>query len=263
MRDAERSNPERGHLSVVIPAFNEASHLPATLSRLRAVGGARIEIIVADGGSTDATVALARARGAVVVNAPRGRGPQMNAGAAVATGDTLLFLHADTLLPEVFVEQINTVLARPGTAAGAFRLRIDGDSWRYRLIEWAVQRRGVRRGLPYGDQGLFMSAATFRGVGGFPQWPLLEDVDLVRRLGRVGRVRLADASVVTSDRGWAGRGPWRTTLVNQTCLGAYRLGIDPHRIARWRRWCLCSRRVARSSTAHSVGLTGPVQSPSA
>ncbi|MEO1235157.1 MAG: TIGR04283 family arsenosugar biosynthesis glycosyltransferase [Planctomycetota bacterium] len=255
MPEPARTSAKRPRLSVVIPTFDEAARLPATLDRLRrCAGDTAYEVIVADGGSTDATAALARAGGAALVRSPRGRGPQMNAGAAAAAGDTLLFLHADTRPPEDFVTQIAAVLTRPGTAAGAFRLRIDGTSWRYRLIEWAVQQRSRWRGLPYGDQGLFVSAATFRRVGGFPDWPLLEDVDLVRRLGRVGRVRLADASVATSDRGWAGRGPWRTTAVNQCCLLAYRCGVSPRAIARWRRWCLGVS--PHTASAHAVSHTG-------
>ena len=193
---------------------------------------------MADGGSDDATEAVARSAGARVVRSAPGRGTQMNAGAAAATGDTLLFLHADTLPPEGFADYIDETLDLSGTAAGAFRLRIDERRWRYRLVEWGVYARCRFRCVPYGDQGLFIRRRVFEAAGGFPDWPLLEDVELLRRLRGAGAVRLAPAAATTSARGWRRRGVWRTTAVNQACLMAYRWGVDPHRIADWRRGCL-------------------------
>lgn len=221
-----------GHgLSVIIPAYNESASLPRLLDALAAE---RCEVIVSDGGSDDGSRDIACTHGVQAIQSMRGRGVQMNAGAAAARGDQLLFLHADTLPPEGFPKLIDRALASPGTVAGAFRLRIDAAGRAYRMIERAVNRRSRRRQLPYGDQGLFMTAGTFEGVGGFPDWPAMEDYELVHRLRRLGAITLTDEAATTSPRGWARRGWLQTTLLNQACVAAYRLGVAPGTIARWR-----------------------------
>ncbi len=218
-------------VSAIIPALNEAACLPALLDRLRAA--ASVETIVVDGGSRDGTPDIARARGAVVLSSAPGRGRQMNAGPAAATGSILLFLHADTVPPDGFDRIACRVLAVPGTACGVFRLRVGAPSAAFRLLEGLVQVRSRLLGLPYGDQALFVRADIFRRAGGFPEIPILEDVALVRRLRRLGRVAVVPQAVVTSPRRWEALGIARTTLVNQGILVAGALGISPTRLAGW------------------------------
>ena len=218
-------------LSVIIPALNEEKTIAHTLERVR--GGSVWEVIVASGRSTDRTREIARAFGATVVESAPGRGPQLAAGVAAATGDTLLFLHADTSLPLGFDDYIISVLDLPGVSAGAFRLVIDGEGRALRLIERLVNWRSRVRQMPYGDQAIFVPVDVLRAAGGVPDMPVMEDYVLIRRLRRMGRIGIAPAAVVTSARRWLGRGVWRTTMCNQLCVAAYRLGVSPARIVRW------------------------------
>jgi rSAM/selenodomain-associated transferase 2 len=220
-------------LSVIIPTLNEEQTIGHTLDRIRC--GRVWEVIVVDGGSSDRTVAIARARGATVVESPADRGRQLTVGASMATGDTLLFLHADTSLPLRFDEYIHNALDQPDVCAGAFRLRIDGEGRSFRLIEKMVSFRSRVRQMPYGDQAIFVRANVFHEIGGFPDVPIMEDYVLIRRLRRIGRIEIAPASVVTSARRWIKHGVWRTTLNNQIYIAAYWLGVPPGRIARGRR----------------------------
>ena len=219
-------------ISVIIPALDEERHLPATLASVS--GDEGVEVIVVDGQSTDATRAVARRAAARVYAVPRGRARQMNAGAAVATGEYLLFLHADTRLPAGFAGHVRRTLARPGIVAGAFDLTIDGPHWSMRVLERLVKFRSRRLRMPYGDQAIFLQTATFRAVGGFPELEIMEDFELVRRLRRQGRIALVAAPVVTSARRWRGEGLLRTTFVNQCILAGHLLGISSARLARWR-----------------------------
>ena len=223
--------PPPARLSVIIPTWNEESTLGPTLERLRPESVS--EVIVVDGGSHDATRTIARSHGAKWLEVARGRGCQMNRGAAAATGDLLLFLHADTLVPNDFHKHIAEVLARPGVSAGAFRLGIDAPGRSLRMIERVVYYRSRFLQMPYGDQAIFLTADMFHRVGGFRDWPILEDYALVRRLKRMGRVKIASSSVLTSARRWMDYGIWRTTLCNQACLVAHFFGASPTRIARW------------------------------
>ncbi len=220
-------------ISVVIPALNEARQLPAVLDTIHAANST--EVIVVDGGSADGTAEAAEAKGARVVNANPGRSHQLNCGAAVATGPLLLFLHADTRLPEGFDYAIRQTLAQPGVVAGAFRLAIDGPGRGLRWVEWGVNLRSCLLQMPYGDQGIFLKAEVFHSLGGFPDLPMMEDFELVRRLRKMGRVALAPSTVVTSDRRWRTLGIWRTTLANQIMIVGYVLGINPQKLARWYR----------------------------
>ena len=223
-------------LSVIIPTFNEERTIGHTLDRVR--GGSAWEVIVVDGQSTDRTCEIARVHGAMVVQSSPGRGRQLAVGASIATGDTLLFLHADTLLPLGFDDYIFRVLDRPGVCAGAFRLLIDSEGWPFRLIERMVNFRSRVRQMPYGDQAIFVRANVFHEAGGFPDLPIMEDYALIRRLRRIGRIEIAPATVLTSARRWTKHGVWRTTLLNQVCIAAYWLGVPASRIARWReRFC--------------------------
>ncbi|MFQ5430324.1 MAG: TIGR04283 family arsenosugar biosynthesis glycosyltransferase [Phycisphaerae bacterium] len=220
-------------LSVIIPTINEEAHLARTLRR--ATASPVEEVVVVDGGSRDRTREIAASFGARVIMAEPGRARQMNAGAAAATGGALLFLHADTQLPDAFPQIVAGVLSRPGVSAGAFRLQIESGRRSLRLVESLVALRGWAFGMPYGDQALFLMAATFRQVGGFPDVPVMEDFELIRRLRRLGRVRIARAAVTTSARRWLRHGVVRTTLLNQACVAARLAGISPDRIASWRR----------------------------
>ena len=224
------SGPRR--LSVIIPTFNEEKTIGHTLDRVR--GGCVWEVIVVDGQSTDRTREIARAHGATVVESPPSRGRQLTLGASIATGDTLLFLHADTSLPWGFDDYVFRALEQPGVCAGAFRLLIDDEARSFRLIERMVNFRSRIRQMPYGDQAIFVRADVFREAGGFPDMPIMEDYALIRRLRRMGRIEIAPATVVTSARRWIKHGVWRTTLRNQIYIAAYWMGVPPARIARWR-----------------------------
>ncbi len=218
-------------LSVIVPVLNEATALESLLPALQAA--APLEILVADGGSTDGTAALVERHGARLITAPRGRARQMNAAAAVARGEFLLFLHADTLPPADFPERIARTLS-PSIAAGAFRFALRESIPGGRWIETLTRLRGSLLSLPYGDQGLFLRRSLFEALGGFADWPLLEDVDLVQRLRRLGRIRLATASAPTSARRWQRDGVLRTFLRHQLILAGYRLGVPPAKLAEWR-----------------------------
>ncbi len=220
-------------ISIIIPALNESETLGRCLQRLVSVRD--VEVIVADGGSTDSTIDTARAHGATTLHAAPGKASQMNAGAQKAQGDILLFLHADTELPQGFADRARDALSLPGIAAGAFRLAIDGNDFGLRIIERLVNFRAVFLQMPYGDQGIFMTAENFAAVGGFPDLPIMEDFELVRRLKRKGRIRILQMAAKTSARRWQRLGVMRTTLVNQAIILGYLLGVDPKRLAKWYR----------------------------
>ncbi|KAK1858754.1 hypothetical protein I4F81_001355 [Pyropia yezoensis] len=220
---AETALPPRLALSIVVPTLNEAATIGATLRHALSVAAApaSIELLVVDGGSSDATAAAAAAAGARVLAVRGGpRAAQLNAGAAAAAGRTLLFLHADTALPAAYDAHVAGALAGPRVAAGAFRLGINGDGFPLRLVEAAANVRSRVLGLPYGDQAPFMRRATFLGpLGGFDAGlPFMEDFALMRRARRVGRVVLAPAAVATSARRWETLGVLRTTLMNQAII---------------------------------------------
>ena len=222
---------DRPRISVIIPALNEASHLDGILSALQ--GARNTETIVVDGGSCDGTDSRALDRGALLVRSEAGRAPQMNAGAQAATGEILLFLHADTRLPGRFDEQVREILARPIVAAGAFRLRIDGNRRAFRFIEWMVNLRSRWLQMPYGDQAIFLRSDMFHRLGGFPELPIMEDFEFIRRLRRHGKIAIAPATVTTSARRWEMLGPWRTTWINQRIILGYHLGMSPDTLAKW------------------------------
>lgn len=224
------TTPATLHISIIIPTLNEEQNLGRLLDTLQAYQG--LEIIVADGGSIDHTLDIARNHGVRVVSSPAGRGCQQNEGAEKSSTDILLFLHCDSRLPDSFPELVHAVLNQPGTAAGSFRLHIDAAGYAYRLIEWGANVRSRLLGLPYGDQALFVRKNTFAEAGGFPDQPLLEDLKLVCRLRRLGKIGIAPAPVTTSARRWQRLGVFRTTLVNQVILAGYLLGIKPEKLAR-------------------------------
>lgn len=218
-------------ISVIIPTLNEESNIANTLATV--MGFDNVEIIVVDGGSTDRTVEIACAHDATVLSGPGGKAAQMNLGALAARGEFLVFLHADTLLPEGWVDHVYRELQRQGVVAGAFRLRIDCNRWSMRLIELLANFRSRRLGMPYGDQAIFIKADIFRAVGRFVNQPIMEDFELMRRLSKSGKVSIAPAAILTSARRWEKRGIWATTLINQVIIVAYSLGISPKLLARF------------------------------
>jgi len=220
-------------LSVIIPTLNEAAGLGSVLTRVGTANG--IEVIVADGGSTDATREIAAGTGATVLNVSGGRAAQLNAGAAVAQGRCLLFLHADTYLPDSYGRVIREALDQPAVVAGAFRFRTDGAGWPMRVVEWGTNVRSRLLGWPYGDQGLFLEKRVFDEIGGFADLPIMEDFDLVRRLRRRGKVTTVSAAVVTSARRWRRLGALGTVLRNQLMILGFWVGIAPERLARFYR----------------------------
>lgn len=218
-------------LSIIIPTLNEAEHILLTLTRIPKTPF--VEVLVADGGSHDGTPELATSWGAKVLPSSPGRACQMNTAARQAKGELLLFLHADTHLPEKFAEQICRILSRPETSAGAFQLKFDPPLPGLGVIEWLANWRSRVWQMPYGDQALFLRAERFKTLGGFAEIPFLEDVDLVRRLRRQGPIVIAPVPAITSSRRWKNSGVLKTTLKNQIILAAYWAGISPYRLARW------------------------------
>lgn len=220
-------------ISVIIPVLNDAEALDLALGSTQDYTG--VECIVVDGGSSDESAEVAQSRGVKVLHSPPGRARQMNAGAEVAEGRFLLFLHADTRLPEGFDGHVRQILTGSGVAAGAFQLQIDAPSARLRLIEKAANWRSRYLQMPYGDQAIFLRKELFREMGGFPDLPIMEDFQLIRRLQGEGRIVIAPAAVVTSARRWKKLGALRTTLLNQLMILGFYLGFEPARLARWYR----------------------------
>lgn len=223
-----------GRISVIIPTLNETACIEATLKPLLGANPVG-EVIVVDAGSVDGTAEKARACGAKVIATSPGRAHQMNAGAAEATGSILVFLHADTHLPDRSQHFVRDALRKPGVAAGAFQFRLDGDGRGYRVLEWLTNWRARSLQMPYGDQALFMKAETFKAIGGFPELPIMEDFEMVRRLKRRGRICIVHAHAITSTRRWKKRGILKATLVNQFIIVGYYLGVPPRILARWYR----------------------------
>lgn len=220
-------------LSVVIPCWNDAPALRAILSALRDMRGIH-EIIVADATTRDECRALAAAAGAKVAHCPRpNRGAQMNAGAHLATGDTLLFQHADTDLTQPHLDALHTALSDPRTIGGAFHRRYDGRHAGLGWMQHITRAWNTHGGTLYGDQSIFIRRAAFQQLGGFAEIPLMEDVEFSRRLRRVGHTVVLDPPIATSPRHHQRRGAWRTTARNATMLALFRLGICPHRLHAW------------------------------
>lgn len=219
-----------GLLTVIIPALNEESSIGETARSALATDG--VEVLVVDGGSSDRTVAVAAEAGCRVVVANRGRSRQMNAGAALARGEILLFLHADTRLPDRFAEYVRTCMSGPAIA-GAFRLQFDSSNMALRCVAWGANQRSRYCQLPYGDQAIFLRAETFYRIGGYRNWPTFEDYELATCLRKMGNIDLLPVAAISSARRQIKVGIAKSVLLNQMSILAYQLGASPHRIAQW------------------------------
>lgn len=225
----EAEEAECGSVSVIVPARNEAQQIAATLAS--AMAGAPLELIVVDGGSRDETVARSRQAGATVLFSSAGRARQMNAGAVKARGAILLFLHADTLLPPGYCSAATDIFRDPGVAGAAFRFALAETFFGGKIIDWSTNLRSRWLQRPYGDQGLMIRRALFEELGGFPDLPILEDYEMVRRLRKCGRIKTSKLAAVTSGRRWRRLGFVRTTLINKRVILGYRLGWPIERLA--------------------------------
>ena len=239
-------------VSIIIPVLNEAPRLPALLAHLAPLRD-RAEVIVVDGGSADGSGEAARALGwPRLVEAPRGRGRQMNAGAAAAGGEVLLFLHADARLPAGALEDIRAALADARVVGGRFDVRLDGPRPIYRAVEALMNLRSRWTGIWTGDQAIFVRRTVFERLHGYADIPLMEDVEFSRRLKRAGRGACLRSRVLASARKWEREGPLRTIALMWALRFLYMLGASPaglHRLYYYRR--------PSAPSLGSPGQTGP------
>lgn len=217
-------------VSVIIPTLNEADRVAGAIASARQQGDC--EIIVADGESSDRTRDAATGADCVI-GAPRGRALQQNAAAKVATGDVLLFLHADCRLMPGALESMHQALADESCVGGCFRQSIASPRYKYRLVERGNALRVQLWKWAYGDQGIFVRRQTFNRLGGFPELALMEDLFFIKRLKREGRVVLLDAEIEVSPRRWEKNGVVRQTLRNWAWLTLVHCGLSPNRLAGW------------------------------
>lgn len=215
-------------ISVIMPILNEAKILEKTLSQLQPELKSH-ELIVVDGGSTDASVGIAKKYGRVITS-ERGRAKQLNAGAAAATGEILIFLHADIWLESGALTAVVAALSS-GYVGGGFRQKIDGKCFLYRLIEIAGDIRGKYLKVFYGDSGIFLTRTDFEKIGGFPDVPIMEEMEFSRDLQRLGKTTLLTPYIHISPRRWEARGIVRTTLNNWLITLLYFFGVSPEKLA--------------------------------
>jgi rSAM/selenodomain-associated transferase 2 len=220
-------------ISIVVPVLDDAAHLAALLPDLAARMPAA-EVVVVDGGSRDDSREIAaRASGVRALEAPRGRASQMNAGARAARGDTLLFLHADTRLPDGAAAAVTRALEDPEVVGGRFDVRFDSPRRVMAMVAWFMNRRSRLTGIATGDQAIFVRRAVFEALGGYPAIPLMEDVELCARLKRRGRLACLPERVTTSARKWERDGPLRTIALMWALRFLYVVGVGPARLHRW------------------------------
>ena len=218
-------------ISVIVPALNEERSIARTLDSILLLQPH--EIIVVDGGSTDCTVAICGQLGIRMLSSARGRARQMNLGARHATGDALLFLHADTKLPGSALDDICRALADPQVVGGRFDVRLEGKHWMLKLIGTMISLRSRLSGVATGDQAIFLRREVFVRLGGYPDLPLMEDIALSRVLKRSGRVACLRSRVVTSARRWEAEGIWRTIFKMWALKSLYLFGMSPFRLKRY------------------------------
>ncbi|MDR5875401.1 TIGR04283 family arsenosugar biosynthesis glycosyltransferase [Halomonas sp. CUBES01] len=224
------SPPPPAALSIVIPVLNEAAGLEATLEALQPLRAQGADVIVVDGGSADESVALATPLADKVISGVPSRARQMNLGAQLASAQALVFLHADTRLPDDAMSQITTALTRH--AWGRFSIALTGRSRWLPVIGWMMNQRSRLTGIATGDQAIFVRAATFRHLGGFADQPLMEDVELTQRLRRVSRPACLAAKVVSSGRRWDQHGAWATIRLMWRLRYRYWRGASPTQLAK-------------------------------
>ncbi|MET0501957.1 MAG: TIGR04283 family arsenosugar biosynthesis glycosyltransferase [Candidatus Binatia bacterium] len=218
-------------ISVVMPVLNEEKSIAVTVAAL-----ARFkphELIIVDGGSSDRTALISNRLGVTLLESPRGRGTQMNHGARQATGDVLLFLHADTRLPDSAFDDIRGALGDPRCVGGRFDVQLDGSHWMLRVIGPLISLRSRVSQVATGDQGIFVRRDIFAELGGYPDIPLMEDVAFSQALKRRGAVACLRSRVITSARRWERDGVWRTILKMWTLKSLYLAGISPLRLKRY------------------------------
>ena len=218
-------------LSIVIPVLNEAAGIAHFLHSLQPLRHAGHELIVVDGGSSDATLQHAAPLADRIIRSPRGRAQQMNAGAAVASGEVILFLHADSIFPVGGAAAIAEALGASGRGWGRFNIRLTGDRFLFRTIEWFMNMRSRLTGIATGDQGIFVERQFFESIGGFPAIPLMEDIALSARLKRIERPICLNTTITTSSRRWEQHGAWRTIWLMWRLRYAYWRGADPSVLA--------------------------------
>lgn len=221
--------PHPPSVSIVVPVLNEATRIEQCLARIHR-DFASCELVVVDGGSTDGTVERA-SHLARVVHSRRGRGPQLNTGAAVTSGDILWFLHADTRIDPAALGQIRAAMADPGVVGGGLSIRFDRASPALGYLAWSSIQRARRLGHIFGDQAMFVRRTVFDRLGGFADIPLMEDFDLSRRLRGRGRLVVLDATSTASARRFETHGTWRMIAFMQYLKLLFVAGADPHRIA--------------------------------
>ena len=219
------------NLSLVVPVLNEAPELPRLLTQLSRLALQDVEIIVADGGSEDGTADIVERAGFVVIGAARGRARQMNAGAAMATREVLWFMHADTHVPDEAPECILTALAKGNHVWGRFDVRISGRPYMLRVISHLMNLRSRLTGIATGDQAMFMTRHAFDEVGGFPDQPLMEDIEISKRLLALSRPACIARRVAPSGRRWEVNGVWRTILLMWRLRWAYWRGVPVQQLA--------------------------------
>jgi rSAM/selenodomain-associated transferase 2 len=222
----------RPGLSIIVPMLNEQASIAATLSALRA-GAPDAEVIVVDGGSGDDSPSIAAPLCDLLLEAPRGRASQLNAGAAKASAEVLAFVHADTIVPRSFAADIVSAMRNPAVVGGRFDLELDDPALPYRLIGWMISLRSRLSRTGTGDQAIFVRREVFQRLGGFPDLQICEDLDFTRKLKRAGAIACLRSRVVTSARRWQRSGLLRTVLRMWTIRLGYLAGVSASRLRHW------------------------------
>lgn len=246
--------------TVIIPTYNEEANIGATVRSVFEAATSRVQVIVTDGYSNDHTTSIARRAGAKVMRVSGGRAKQLNAGANQARASRIVFLHADTILPQAFDSSVSKVLQDPCNSIGAFRLKINAPGFGLRIVERVANWRSNTLKRPYGDQALFVRKDMFEKIGQFPIMPLLEDYEIVRRASKVGQIVIADDEVKTSARRWKTLGVVRTTLLNQSIIVGYHCGVSAERLSSWYRGAL--QKAIRREMKRTLSKTTFIKIPS-
>jgi len=217
-------------ISIIIPAWREGDAVSKLVERFDGASGTQVVAALAE---DDIETREPESSGAVVARSPKGRARQMNAGAGVAEGDILLFLHADTVIDTASLENVRAALKRPGVVGGAYRLKIDSPSRWLSLVSGVANLRSRLFRAPYGDQAIFVKRSVFHAVGGFDDVPLMEDVRLIQKIRKIGSLAMLDDEAVTSPRRWEEKGYLSNTFRNWLIMAAFKAGVEPEKLADW------------------------------